>query len=54
MKLSQLSFAIGLGLATLAPIASADTIFGVYAGGGKWTSDYSGEAGDPAVTAGDL
>lgn len=54
MKLSQLSLAIGLGLATLAPIASADTIFGIYAGGGKWTSDYSGEAGDPSVTTGDL
>lgn len=54
MKLTQLSFAIGLGLASLAPIASADTIFGIYAGGGKWNSDYSGEAGDPAVTAADL
>lgn len=54
LKLSSLSMAIGISLSTLAPIASADTIFGIYAGGGKWTSDYSGEAGDPAVTTQEL
>ena len=50
LKISSLSMAIGISLSTLAPIASADTVFGIYAGGGKWTSDYSGEAGEPAVT----
>ncbi len=34
--------------------AAADTIFGIYAGAGSWQSEYSGEAGDPAVTANDL
>lgn len=34
--------------------ASADTILGVYAGAGSWQTDYSGELGDPAVTAKDL
>lgn len=54
MKLSHLSFVIGLGAIAAVPMASADTIFGIYAGGGKWTSDYSGGAGDPAVSAEDL
>jgi outer membrane protein len=54
MKITQLSMAIGISLAAFAPIASADTIFGIYAGAGKWTSDYSGQAGDPAVTTQDL
>lgn len=31
--------------------AAADTVFGIYAGAGGWQSDYSGAAGDPAVTA---
>lgn len=34
--------------------AAADTVFGIYAGAGSWQSEYSGEAGDPAVTAQDL
>ncbi len=34
--------------------AAADTVFGIYAGAGSWQSEYSGEAGDPAVTANDL
>ncbi len=54
MKLSSFSMALGLTLSTLAPTAFADTIFGIYAGAGQWTSDYSGKAGDPAVTAKDL
>jgi outer membrane protein len=33
---------------------SADTVFGIYAGAGSWQNEYSGEAGDPAVTANDL
>ncbi|MBK8185784.1 MAG: TIGR04219 family outer membrane beta-barrel protein [Cellvibrio sp.] len=50
MKLSPLSMALGLTLSTLAPCALADTVFGIYAGAGKWTSDYTGQAGDPAIT----
>ncbi len=45
-------------LATLALVGcqhvSADTVFGIYAGAGSWQGEYSGEAGDPAVTAQDL
>jgi outer membrane protein len=54
MKLSSLSVALGLTLAAITPATFADTIFGIYAGAGQWTSDYSGKAGDPAVTAKDL
>ncbi len=54
MKLSSLSMALGLTLSAVAPSTFADTIFGIYAGAGQWTSDYSGQAGDPAVTAKDL
>lgn len=38
----------------LAQQSSADTVFGIYAGAGSWQGDYSGEAGDPAVSAKDL
>jgi len=34
--------------------AQADTIFGIYAGAGSWETDYSGEAGDPALSTDDL
>lgn len=34
--------------------ANADTIFGIYAGAGSWQGEYSGEAGDPAISADDL
>jgi outer membrane protein len=54
MKLSSLSMVLALTLSALTPTAFADTIFGIYAGAGQWTSDYSGKAGDPAVTAKDL
>jgi outer membrane protein len=54
MKLSSLSMALGFTLSALAPAAFADTVFGIYAGAGQWTSDYSGKAGNPAVTAEDL
>ncbi|RYZ98026.1 MAG: TIGR04219 family outer membrane beta-barrel protein [Moraxellaceae bacterium] len=39
---------------TSAPLAFADTVFGVYAGVGSWKSSYDGEAGDPSVTLNDL
>lgn len=34
--------------------ATADTVFGIYAGAGSWQSDYSGSAGNPSVSASDL
>lgn len=54
MKLTSLSMTLGLTLSAIAPASFADTIFGIYAGAGQWTSDYSGKAGDPAVTTKDL
>jgi outer membrane protein len=47
--IALLSFGMFTSLST-----SADTVFGIYAGGGKWSSDYQGSAGDPAVTANQL
>jgi outer membrane protein len=42
-------------LVTLAsPLTHADTILGVYAGAGIWTSDYDGSAGEPSITLKDL
>lgn len=35
-------------------MVNADTVFGIHAGGGSWQSEYSGSAGDPAVTTGEL
>ncbi len=47
-----------LPLCTLAFVASchthADTVFGIYAGAGKWQSDYSGDIGNPSATTDDL
>src|SRR5688572_28004942 len=34
---------------TLAPAALADTVFGIYAGGGQWRADYKGDVGNPAI-----
>lgn len=49
IKLSIGTLALGI-----ACTASADTIFGVYAGAGTWQTEYSGDAGEPATSAGDL
>jgi len=54
MRISKISLALGFTFSVLTSASYADTIFGVYAGGGKWTSDYSGKAGDPSVTTKDL
>ncbi|HOY21998.1 MAG TPA: TIGR04219 family outer membrane beta-barrel protein [Cellvibrio sp.] len=43
-----------LACSLLAPIAQADTVFGIYAGAGTWQSDYDGKAGNPAVTLKEL
>lgn len=37
-----------------APLAQADTIFGVYAGVGSWMADADGTAGDPSVSLNEL
>ncbi len=49
-----LPITIGFTLCTLTCSALADTVFGIYAGAGRWSSDYSGKAGDPAISAKDL
>lgn len=38
----------------IASHASADTIFGIYAGAGSWQSEYSGSAGDPSASMDEL
>ncbi len=50
-KAAKISF---ISLALTCQYAAADTIFGIYAGGGNWQGDYSGTAGDPGVSTGDL
>lgn len=35
-------------------LAHADTVFGIYAGAGSWQTEYSGDIGDPALTADEL
>lgn len=56
MKKHTLALAITTLISPLAlsNLAHADTIFGIYAGAGSWQTDYSGEAGDPALSAGEL
>jgi outer membrane protein len=34
------------GLLSISPLAISDTVLGIYAGGGVWQSDFSGEIGD--------
>lgn len=56
MKKNTLGLSIAVLSSTFAfsNLAHADTIFGVYAGAGSWQTEYSGEAGDPALTADQL
>ncbi|MGH1472338.1 MAG: TIGR04219 family outer membrane beta-barrel protein [Cellvibrionaceae bacterium] len=42
------------GLLTAAPLVSADTILGIYAGAGVWKTDFSGEIGDTGLASADL
>lgn len=49
-----LKLSIGAMALTTACHASADTIFGIYAGAGTWQTEYSGDAGKPATSAKDL
>lgn len=39
---------------TLSPLAFSDTVLGIYAGGGVWQSDFSGQVGDVDQPAADL
>lgn len=43
-----------LGLSAIAPVATADTILGIYAGAGVWKTDFSGEIGDTGQLSADL
>ncbi len=42
------------GLLTTAPLVSADTILGLYAGAGVWKTDFSGDIGDTGFPSADL
>ena len=53
LKLAALTASIIAPL-VFSSAASADTIFGIYAGAGSWEAEFSGEAGDPSVTLDDL
>lgn len=56
MKKNTLTLAITTLAASLAlnGTAHADTILGIYAGAGGWQTDYSGDVGDPALSANEL
>ncbi len=41
-------------VASIVPLAHADTVLGVYAGFGSWDSSYDGQAGEPSITLKDL
>jgi outer membrane protein len=47
-------FSLGAFLLGAACHSNADTVFGIYAGGGSWQSEYSGEVGKPYASADDL
>ena len=51
MKKIILASALGL---CIAPMAHADRLLGLFAGAGVWSTDYSGNAGDPSITLSDL
>lgn len=42
------------GLLTVSPLALSDTILGIYAGGGVWQTDFSGNVGDTNMPGADL
>lgn len=48
------NFSLSTLALTTACQANADTLFGIYAGAGTWQSEYAGEIGKPATSAGDL
>jgi outer membrane protein len=42
------------GLLATSPLALSDTVLGIYAGGGVWQTDFSGEVGDVGQLSADL
>jgi outer membrane protein len=42
------------GLVAVSPAALSDTVLGIYAGGGVWQTDFSGQVGDMGQPAADL
>ncbi|MGN0921440.1 MAG: TIGR04219 family outer membrane beta-barrel protein [Cellvibrio sp.] len=46
--------AVALSAASFAPLASADLIFGVYAGAGAWNAELDGSIGKPSISTDDL
>ncbi len=52
--LSSITTSLGAMSLVLASHASADTIFGIYAGAGTWQSEYSGNAGKPSASLDEL
>jgi len=46
--------ALPLALTLAAPLASADRILGIHGGVGYWLGDYSGELGEPSISASGL
>ena len=47
-------YSLGAMSLLIASHASADTIFGIYAGAGTWQSEYSGSVGNPSATMDEL
>jgi len=45
---------LALGFALASPLAFADRILGIHGGVGYWLGDYSGELGEPSISASDL
>lgn len=48
------NFSLNTIALTITCQAHADTVFGIYAGAGIWQSEYAGDIGKPATSAGDL
>lgn len=53
-QLRLIKMSAGALALTLTTGTQADTLFGIYAGAGTWQTEYSGNIGNPAVTADDL
>lgn len=49
-----IKYSLGALSLIIASQASADTIFGIYAGAGSWQSEYSGKVGKPAASLNEL
>lgn len=47
--MKKMTTMLPLLILTATSVASADTVFGIYAGGGKWQADYEGTIGNPPI-----